>query len=239
MQMISYNSPFGRFMNRLVDVVVLSLLTLLCCLPIVTIGASFTALYYVLLKMVRDTDTSIVRTYFKGFKDNFFKSTILWVIMAVILTVLYLDFYLLSKVAMDYAEGVRIMLLIISAAILMIANYIFPMQAQFENTIFGTIKYSFLVCMMNLPRSLLLLLVLLCPIVILLLFPETIYFLPIICIGAVPYLQTEVLVRVFEKYMSAKKDAPPSPSLEKNENEAEVSEPAGDERSKTISGDTK
>lgn len=231
-------------MNRLVDVIVVSLLTLICCLPVITIGAAFTALYYVLLKMVRDTDSSIIRTYFKGFKDNFLKSTVLWVILAAILMVLYLDLYLLNQVPMNYAEAVRIILLIISAAILMVANYIFPMQAQFENTVFGTIKYSFLVCMMNLPRSLLLLFVLLCPIIIVLLFPETIYILPIICLGVVPYLQTEVLVRVFEKYMPKETDASPSPSpspsptLEQPEKEDQSREPAGDETGETISGDT-
>lgn len=238
MNLISYNSPLGRFMNRLVDVIFLSLLTLLCCLPIVTIGAAFTALYYVLLKMVRDTDTGIVRTYFKGFKDNFFKSTILWLMLSVILTVLYLDFYLLANVAIDYEEAVRIILLIISALFLMIANYIFPMQAQFENTVFGTIKYSFLVCMMNLPRSILLLLILLCPIVILLLFPETVYFLPIFCIGAIPYLQTEILVRVFEKYMPKESDTP-APSYGKIKTEQPLDESATEETGETLSGDAK
>jgi uncharacterized membrane protein YesL len=238
MNLISYNSPFGRFMNRLVDVIVLSLLTLLCCLPIITIGAALTALYYVLLKMVRDTDTSIVRTYFKGFKDNFFKSTILWVIMAVILTVLYLDFYLLDNATMNNADVVRIILLIISALFLIIANYIFPMQAQFENTVFGTIKYSFLVCMMNLPRSLLLLFILLCPIIILLFFPETVYFLPVFCIGAVPYLQTEVLALVFEKYMPGL-TAAAGPSVGACKKDEPAREPMTEEADETPSGEVK
>jgi uncharacterized membrane protein YesL len=206
MSLFSYNSPFSRFMMRLVDVVVLSLLTLLCCLPIVTIGAAFSALYYVLIKMVRDTDTGIVRSYFKGFKDNFFKATILWLIMAVVIAVIFMDFYLLSNVEMNYSDLIRIVLLIMSALLLMIGIYIFPMQAQFENTVIGTLKYSFIVCMMNLPRSFLLLLIMLCPIIILLLFPETVYFLPFLCIAAVPYLQTQILVPVFEKYMPKETD---------------------------------
>lgn len=235
MNLISYDSPFGRFMNRLVDVIVLCLLTLLCCLPVVTIGAAFTALFYVLLKMVRDKDISIVQTYFKGFRDNFFKSTILWLIMAVILTVLYLDFYLLTTVAMNNGGLIKAILLIIGALFLMVANYIFPMQAQFENTVFGTIKYSFLVCVMNLPRSLLLLLILLLPIIILLFFPETIYFLPVLCIGVIPYLQTEVLIRVFEKYMP-KETSPDSPAPDAA---TPVSEPPAKDQDDTISGDAK
>ncbi len=227
-------------MNRLVDVVVLSLLTLLCSLPLITIGAAFSALYYVLLKMVRDTDSGIVRSYFKGFKDNFFKATVLWVIMAVVIAVIYMDFYLLSNVAMDYSDVVRIVLLIMSALLLMIGNYIFPMQAQFENTVFGTLKYSFIVCMMNLPRSFLLLLILLCPIVILLFFPETVSFLPFLCIAAIPYLQTQILVPIFDKYMPKEVPSSPSCSFSKFKvDEPRNTSPTAGETGETHSGDTK
>lgn len=206
MNFLGYNSPFGRFMMRLVDVIVLSFLTLLCCLPIITIGAAFSALYYVLLKMVRDTESSIVRSYLKGFKDNFWKGTALWAIIAVVIAVLYMDFYLLSSVAMNYSDLIRILLLIMGAFLMMVGCYIFPMQAQFENTVWGTIKKSFLVSIMNLPKSLFLLFIMICPFVILLFFPETVVFLPVVSIAAVPYLKTQVLVRVFDRYMPKDND---------------------------------
>lgn len=206
MSLFGYNSPFARFMSRLTDVLLLSLLTILCSLPIVTIGAAFSALYYVLLKMARDTDEGVFRCYFKGFRENFFKGTALWLIMATVIAIVYVDFVLLSSVAMDYADVVRILLVLFSAFLLMIGNYIFPMQAQFENSVGGTLKKSFIVCMMNLPRSIVLLLILLCPILIVLFFPETIYFLPFVCVAAVPYLQTEVLIHVFDRYMPKQDD---------------------------------
>lgn len=204
MSLFGYNSPFARFMSRLVDVLLLSALTILCCLPVITIGASLSALYYVLLKMARDTDEGVFRTYFKGFRQNFFKGTLLWLIIAAVLALLYVDFTLLSSIAMNYADLVRILLVVFSAFLLMIGSYIFPMQAQFENSVGGTLKKSFLICVMNLPRSFVLLLILLCPIVILLFFPETVYFLPFVCVATIPYLQTEVLIRIFDPYMPKK-----------------------------------
>jgi uncharacterized membrane protein YesL len=201
MSIFGYSSPFAKFVNRLVDVIVLSLLTLLCSLPIVTIGASFSALYYVLLKMVRDQDFRIVHGFFKGFRENFWKGTALWLIMAVVIGILGMDFFLLSNIAMDYGDLVRILLVLISALVIMVGNYIFPMQAQFENTVFGTIKKAFIVCFMNLPRSIILLLIMGTPIVILLFFPETVYFLPVFCVAAIPYLKAEILIHVFAQYM--------------------------------------
>lgn len=220
MSIFGYNSPFARFVNRLVDVIVLSLLTLLCSLPIITIGASFSALYYVLLKMLRDQDSGVVRSFFKGFRENFWKGTALWMILSVVIAILWADFVLLTSVAMDYGDLVWIPLLIITALVIMVGNYIFPMQAQFENSVFGTIRKAFLVCFMNLPRSFVLLLIMGTPIVILLFFPETVYFLPVFCIAAIPYLKSEILIRVFARYMPKTDEGDPDEEYVKRKKEA-------------------
>ena len=50
------DSPVMRFLSRLCDLMILNILCLICCIPIVTIGASITALYSVTLKMVKGED---------------------------------------------------------------------------------------------------------------------------------------------------------------------------------------
>ena len=62
------DSPIMRTLNRLADLMWLNILTLLCCLPIITAGASLTAMHYVLLKMVRNEESYISRAFFKSFK---------------------------------------------------------------------------------------------------------------------------------------------------------------------------
>ena len=64
---------------------------LICCLPIVTIGASLTALHYVTLKMTRNEESYIIRSFFKSFKQNFKQATIINLIMLVIAAILYMD----------------------------------------------------------------------------------------------------------------------------------------------------
>lgn len=75
------DSPVMRFLGRLADLMILNLVTLLCCLPVVTIGASLTAMHYVLLKMVRNEESYIVRSFFKSFKENFKQATVIWLII--------------------------------------------------------------------------------------------------------------------------------------------------------------
>lgn len=52
--LFNLDNPIWRFMGKLVDVFILTLLWAVCCIPIITIGPASTAVYYVTLKLVRD-----------------------------------------------------------------------------------------------------------------------------------------------------------------------------------------
>ena len=69
--LFNYDNPVWRFIGKLGDLIILNVLWLITSIPIVTIGASTTALYYVTLKLVRDEDGYTIRSFFKSFKENF------------------------------------------------------------------------------------------------------------------------------------------------------------------------
>ena len=87
----SMDNKFFTFMNKVADLCILNIICLVCCIPIVTAGASITAMYYVTLKMVRNEEAYIVRSFFKSFKDNFKQATIINLIMIAVGAILYLD----------------------------------------------------------------------------------------------------------------------------------------------------
>ena len=78
-------------MGRVADLLLLNFLCILCCIPIVTAGASITALYYVTLKMARDEESYIARSFFRSFKQNFKQATIINIIMLLTAAVLFID----------------------------------------------------------------------------------------------------------------------------------------------------
>ena len=86
------DSPIMRFLSRVCDLIILNLLTIVCCIPVFTAGASITALFSVTLKMVKGEESYIVRGFFKGFKENFKQSTIIWLIIAVLGFFLFMDY---------------------------------------------------------------------------------------------------------------------------------------------------
>ena len=141
------DSPVMRFLSRLCDLMILNILCLICCIPIVTIGASITALYSVTLKMVKGEDSYIAKGFFKGFRQNFKISTIIWLILLVIGALLAFDFRAVNMLPAALQNVFRIL---VGAFI----TYI----ARFENGIKDTIKNSVLISILNLPRTLLIVL---------------------------------------------------------------------------------
>jgi uncharacterized membrane protein YesL len=145
-------------MERLVDVFLLNLLWLLCCLPLVTIGASTVAAYSVTLKMVDNEEGYLAKTFFKAFKQNFIKSTLLWLINAVILYALYLDWQLVK--ASPNPSFLLIFAGIIIAGIAFCAFiYAYPLMARYENSLLNTLRNSFQISIRYLGRTLILVLI--------------------------------------------------------------------------------
>ena len=61
------DSKFYKFGTLIGDLIILTLLWTICCLPIVTIGASTTALYYVTTRQLSDREGYVSKGFFQEF----------------------------------------------------------------------------------------------------------------------------------------------------------------------------
>lgn len=77
------DAPIWVFMGEVADIIILALLWWVCCLGIVTIGASTTALYYVLGKKARKETTYVAKDFFKSFRQNFRQSVPLSILVSI------------------------------------------------------------------------------------------------------------------------------------------------------------
>ena len=80
-KVFALDSPLMNGLSKLADLIWLNILATICCIPIITIGASLTALHYVVLKMVKDEEGYITRSFFKSFKENFKQATLMWLML--------------------------------------------------------------------------------------------------------------------------------------------------------------
>ena len=96
-KLFNMDNKFFTVMGHVADLMILNIVFLICCLPVVTIGASLTALHYVTLKMARNEESYIVRSFFKSFKQNFRQATIINLIMLAVGAVLYVDLNIVTN----------------------------------------------------------------------------------------------------------------------------------------------
>ena len=141
------DKPLFAVLTKLTYSAYLNILWLVCSLPIVTIGASTTALFYVTLKMAEDRDDGLTRMFFKAFRENFKPATKLWLILLAVGSFLAADGFVLRRMWSENIFWTLLTAVLIGAAVLygIVLLYAFPLLARFENTTFGILKTAFLV----------------------------------------------------------------------------------------------
>lgn len=147
--LFSPDNPVMTLITRIVGCVYLNILWFICCIPIVTAGASTTALFYVTLKMVKNEEGNLTGQFFHSFKENFRQSTKVWMSMLVTGLVLLLDGYVLYHMRFENAfwTVLTAVFVLVIVAYAIVAMYIFPLMARFENTILAMFKNSIMIGM--------------------------------------------------------------------------------------------
>lgn len=202
MKFFSLDSPIMTFLNKVANLMILNLITILCCIPVVTAGAAITALYYVTLKMARGEDPYIIRNYFKAFVQNFKQSTIVWLVLLVIGAALFLDWKILDSMELSETLGrtVHGVLIAIIVIVIDVAIYVFPVISRFENKITATVKNALLMSIVGLPRTVLILLIHLLPVVLILATKHAEPILLLLGFSTVAYLSSTQFVKVFKPF---------------------------------------
>ena len=152
MKFFSYESKFSQLLLKLCYACYLNLLWFVCSLPVVTIGASTTALYYAALKIVRDEDTHVGAMFFRSFRENFKQATVLWLILLAAGLFLAGDGYILyhlrqSSTGTPAVFWTLILAVVIAAGVVyaIVLEYVFPLLASVCNTNTAMLKNAFLI----------------------------------------------------------------------------------------------
>ena len=147
-------NPVMQALGAICDLLVLNLLTVLCCLPVVTAGAAFAALDGVLLGVVRGKEGPVVRGFFRLFRANLRRGIPLGLFFLAAALVLSVDYWAASV----YAPPLRVP--VIAAAIVAgaAALYAFALLARYENTVAGTLKNACSLAVAFFPKTLAMLL---------------------------------------------------------------------------------
>ena len=207
-RIFNMDNKFFQFMGRIADLMLLNVLCIVCCIPVITIGASLSSLYYVTLKMVRDEESYITRSFFHSFKQNIRQSIPITLIMLAAGILLYIDLGIGRSMEGMAGRVLFITFMFMALLYFMIFIYIHPMLAKFYNSIRNLFVNSLLMALRHLPLTFAMMLITEVPLLVLLV-PDprlsAILTLVLILLGIplLAYCKSMILVRIFDKYIPA------------------------------------
>ena len=194
-----------RILTRIFDFLLLNIMWLLCSLPVITAGASFTALYSVMLKASANGEGYILKDFLKAFRSNFRQSTVVWLILLAVGAAFGVDIIVVFRMQGGPAQAGGVLLCAAGIVYMVEVLFVFPLIATFENTTGNMIKNAFLIPVSRLPFALPVLLMTGMCIVLTLLNQTTIMagavIWSLIGVSVLTYANSFFIRKVFEPYM--------------------------------------
>lgn len=197
--LFDYNNKVFSVLSKVADSVMLGILWLICSIPVITLGASAVAFYYAYTKSIRQESGYALESFFQGFKTNFKKATLSWLILIALAVFGFFDCFVL--IAIGGASPISSVLLAIMILVLVILSLLalclFPYIARYENTWKDSLKNSLLILLSNFLWAALLLLILAAAVFLSVCIPMLCIFMP----AAYMFFANKILEHVFKKYM--------------------------------------
>lgn len=190
-----------RFMMLVTNLVVLNVLWLVCCVPVVTAGASTVAMHSVLIGCLTHKDDAVVKPFFRAFRDNFRVTTPLWLMNLLVGGVLAAEIVYLSVDGQLWLKVLFGVLLFVYAAA---TSYLYPLLARYDTTARQALLNSFALSLRHLLSSVCVVVLNALPVVLLLGFPDifwrSILVWTVIGFSLIACLNLKILLPVFRKY---------------------------------------
>lgn len=154
-KLFDMNHPIWRFMGKLVDLALLTGLWFLCSIPVVTIGASTAALYYVSLKLADDREGYVISSFFRAFRENLRQGIAVWLILLALGLFLGVDLYAYYHVDESIGKMIFCVFLILTVLYFMVMTYVFPLMARCAMTVKQIFLTAFVMALKNVGWSIL------------------------------------------------------------------------------------
>lgn len=199
MKFLNLDSPFMQVLGKVADLMWLNILAMICCIPIITIGPSLTALHYMCLKIVRNEECYITKGYFKSFKENFKQATLIWLMFLVVIFVLVGDFWIMKKSGLEFNKILQIVITAVGILVVFTYMFVFPVLAKFENTIVRTIKNAFVMSILQFPKTIVMILGTCVPVVLFAVSYRTVPIVFLFGISAPAFLSALLYNKFFQK----------------------------------------
>ena len=149
------DSPVMQALTELFNMILLNLLTMLCCIPVVTAGASLSAMYYVCIKEQRQEGGGVTRMFFRSFRRNLKQGAAASLLLLAFAALMFMDLNVAKAYEGQPASRVfRLLVWMLIFAASFFLQMLFPMIARFTGSLTAQLKRSVLFAAKHMPRVL-------------------------------------------------------------------------------------
>ena len=181
-----------KYGSLLWDIIVLTLLWTITSLPVITVGAATTAVYYVTTRQLSNREGYVSRDFFRSFKENFLQATGVTIFFIVVYGVIIFNIITLEGDSVFFP--IQFVLLAVATSILI---FVFPVLSRMRLSFRGLLGTSFSLAIRHFPTTLTCF-VLLIAIALLVMWMPILF---VICVGCYCWLTSLMFMRVFRKYI--------------------------------------
>lgn len=194
--LLGVDGPFYKFGSAIADVFIIGLLWFIFSIPVVTMGASTAAAYYIFTKRAENKDTYLFKGFAISFKENLLQGVIAFLILAVAFYGVWLNLTLLGEVDLGpVGFPVQIALLFVAIQLIFISMYAFVIMSRFEMKLLDIFKNALLLAYRHLFFTFGNVVLLLIALLAILVLPILIFVMP----GIYFYVSSFGFLRVFQK----------------------------------------
>lgn len=198
-RIFSLDSKFFKVMNRVGNVIYLSILWMIGCIPIVTICASTIAFYYAMVKAVRRENGYVSTEFFRSYKDNLKKSIPVTLLFMVAGVLLYIDRVYMQGVEGEAAAAISLLYTLLSLVVIALFHYLIPVMSRFTMGRIECLKLAGIMVFRHLPYTVVMLVISIIGACIIFVMPIPMLF---IMPGACCYVQSLLMEKLLLRYMA-------------------------------------
>lgn len=153
MKFFDYNSGFMRFALLLSRLTILNLIWLICCIPVITAGASTAAQYYAIRQLING-DTAVFRNFRTGMRLYWKQASIIWLILAALAFSFTMAYYILNNAAVPGKAALISIAALAFLTLILTMLWVYPVMVNFKGNLREIIFNAFVFTFMYAPITL-------------------------------------------------------------------------------------
>lgn len=154
--LFSADSVLMRGLTRFADMMILNLLFIVTSIPVVTLGASLTALNFTAMRIGTGECLSVSGDYIRSFQQNFRQATVIGLLLALLAVVLAAWDYVIASLPLNAEAEFALQAIwyVLAFNLVITTVFVFPYLASFEGGTRDVLRNALLLAWRHLPTAL-------------------------------------------------------------------------------------